>query len=52
VDSSAVISDMRTIILRGVSAKLRGLKEIGAQPAPYWQLPDAGSDATSRQAPR
>ncbi len=52
VDSSAVIRDIQTIILRGVSAKLRGLKEIGAQPAPYWQLPDGGGDATSQQVPR
>jgi len=43
VDSSAVIRDMQTIILRGISAKLRGLKEIGASPAPYWQLPEGGA---------
>jgi hypothetical protein len=39
-----VIRDMQAIILRGISAKLRGLKEVIAQPAPYWQIPEAGGD--------
>jgi esterase/lipase superfamily enzyme len=51
VDSSTVIRDMQTLILRSISAKLRGLKEVNASPASYWQLFDA-SDGTAKQAPR
>jgi esterase/lipase superfamily enzyme len=52
VDSSAVIRDMHTIIQRGISAKLRGLKEIGASPAPYWQLPEGVGDSGAPAPPR
>jgi esterase/lipase superfamily enzyme len=51
VDSASVIRDMQAIILRGISAKLRGLKEIGASPAPYWQLPEAAGDGSLPPAP-
>jgi esterase/lipase superfamily enzyme len=49
VDHASVIRDMQAIILRGISAKLRGLKEVVAQPAPYWQLPDGGDQATPKR---
>lgn len=39
VDSRSVINDVKSIIERKVSAKLRGLREIGASPNVHWRLP-------------
>ena len=39
VDSPSVIKDVRSIIERKGSAKLRGLSEVGAAPNVYWRLP-------------
>jgi esterase/lipase superfamily enzyme len=38
VDSPAVIEDIRSIIERKGSAKLRGLSEVGAPPNSYWRF--------------
>jgi esterase/lipase superfamily enzyme len=39
VDSPSVIKDIRSIIEKRVSAKLRGLTEVGTSPNVYWRLP-------------
>ncbi len=39
VDSPAVIKDIRAIIDRKGTAKLRGLSEVGAPPNSYWRFP-------------
>ena len=39
VDSPSVMKDIRSIIEKKVSAKLRGLSEVGASPNVYWRLP-------------
>lgn len=49
VDNSTVIKDMQTLILRNVPAKLRGLKEVVATPAPYWRLLDGANAAPARR---
>jgi hypothetical protein len=39
VDSLSVMNDVRSIIERKGSAKLRGLSEVGASPNIHWRLP-------------
>jgi hypothetical protein len=38
-DSAAVLNDIRSIVSQRLSAKQRGLAQIGSSPNIYWSLP-------------